>query len=191
VNVLRQRTRDGTEAKFRSGFWPNKAPEGYENKERQIKSGKYERWVDPNPQQCEGLRFAWSLLLTGRYTLDQICEELARMGYTRSNGQPWAWSDPVPGKRRNARSTPHHILHNPFYAGWAVSNSFGIAFGEVRGQWEPLISTEEFEKGLTYCESTITRNQGSENSFTFWVIFSGLTEMIGNTNCTAQPRPGE
>jgi DNA invertase Pin-like site-specific DNA recombinase len=33
VDVLRQRTRNGTEVKFRAGFWPNKAPEGYVNKE--------------------------------------------------------------------------------------------------------------------------------------------------------------
>ncbi|MDR3576141.1 MAG: recombinase family protein [Anaerolineaceae bacterium] len=148
VDVLRQRTRDGTEVKFRSGFWPNKAPEGYMNKERQIKSGKYERWVEQDPIHCEGLRIAWGLLLADRYTLDQICEELARLGYNRSNGQPWAWNDPTTGKRRNARSNLHNIFHNPFYAGWAVSQSFGIAYGEIRGQWDPLISTTEYEKGI-------------------------------------------
>ncbi|MGD0006447.1 MAG: recombinase family protein [Anaerolineaceae bacterium] len=148
VDVLRQRTHDGTEVKARSGMWPNKAPEGYLNKERLIKSGKYERWVEPDPDQLQALRLAWELLLTNRYTLDQICEELTHKGYTRSNGQPWAWNDPISGKRKNARSNLHHIYHNPFYAGWVVSEGFKITYGEIRGTWEPLVSTSEYESGL-------------------------------------------
>jgi DNA invertase Pin-like site-specific DNA recombinase len=148
VDVLRQRTHDGTEAKARAGMWPNKAPEGYINKERLIKSGKYERWVEPDPDRWQGLRIGWDLLLANRYTLDQICEELTRLGYTRANGQPWAWNDPITGKRKNARSNLHHIFHNPFYAGWVVSEGFKIAYGEIRGQWEPLVAVTEYERGV-------------------------------------------
>ena len=68
VDILRQRTRDGTEVKVRAGLWPNKAPEGYINRERQIKSGKYERWIETDPDRWQGLRTAWDLLLTNRYT---------------------------------------------------------------------------------------------------------------------------
>jgi hypothetical protein len=57
VDVLRQRTYDGTEVKARSGMWPNKAPEGYLNKERLIKSGKYERWVEP--ERIDGKPCTW------------------------------------------------------------------------------------------------------------------------------------
>ena len=35
VDVLRQRTAHGMEAKMRAGGWPQRAPEGYINKERQ------------------------------------------------------------------------------------------------------------------------------------------------------------
>jgi hypothetical protein len=109
-----------------------------------VKSGKYDRWVEKDPTHCQGLRVAWDLLLTGRYTLDQICDELTRLGYARSNGQPWVWVDPTSGKTHNARSSLHKVFHNPFYAGWVVSRCFGIAFGEIRGKWDPLISTDEY-----------------------------------------------
>jgi hypothetical protein len=65
-------------SKLRAGGWPYKAAEGYLNKEHLIKSGKYERWVELDSNLGRSLREAWGLLLTGRYTLVQICEELYR-----------------------------------------------------------------------------------------------------------------
>ena len=46
VDVLKQRTSDGMEAKMRVGGWAQKAPDGYLNKERLVSSNKYERWVE-------------------------------------------------------------------------------------------------------------------------------------------------
>ena len=187
VDILRQRTRDGTEVKARSGFWPNKAPEGYVNKERLIKSGKYDRWVEPDPDHWQGLRIAWDLLLTNRYTLDQICEELAKIGHARSNGQPWAWNDPTSGKRRNARSNLHHIFHNPFYAGWLVSESFHIAYGEIRGKWDPLISPDEYEKGINILREHDSLKSRVRKQFyllrnLLWANIEGKTcKMFGST----------
>ena len=147
VDVLAQRTAGGMEAKMRAGGWPAKAPEGYGNKERQISSNKYERWVEADPEQLKALQEAWEMLLTDRYTLVDICEELTKRGYTRSNGRPWAWSDPKSGKRKTASNVLHKLFHNPFYAGWVVSDRFGIKFGEIRGQWEPVITSDQFERG--------------------------------------------
>jgi len=146
--VLRQRTADGMEAKLRAGGWAQKAPEGYLNKERQVKSNKYERWVEMDPKFGPELREAWELLLTGRYTIAGICEELDKRSYLRQKGRPWAWVDSKSGKRNTAVTRLHQILHNPFYAGWVVSERFGIPYGEVRGKWEPLVSTKEYERGL-------------------------------------------
>ncbi len=148
VDVLRERTRDGMEVKLRAGGWPQKAPEGYINKERQVSSNKYERWVELDPEAGTVLKEAWELLLTGRYTLQGICGELARKGKDRMTGRPWAWNDPKTGHRRYAANRLHAIFHNPFYAGWVVSERFGIKVGEVRGQWEALITTEEYQRGL-------------------------------------------
>jgi DNA invertase Pin-like site-specific DNA recombinase len=147
VDVLAQRTAGGMEAKMRAGGWPAKAPEGYLNKERQISSNKYERWVEADPAQLKALQEAWEMLLTDRYTLANICEELTKRGYSRSSGRPWAWTDQKSGKRKTASNVLHKLFHNPFYPGWVVSDRFGIKFGEIRGQWEPVITSEQFERG--------------------------------------------
>lgn len=148
VDVLRQRTSDGMEAKLRAGGWPLKAPEGYINKERLISSNKYDRWVEQNPSTIHMIREAYDLLLTDQWTMAGICEELAARGYTRSNGLPWVWNDPKTGKRVAAKTRLFWIFHNPFYSGWVVSDRFGIKLGEVRGIWDPIVSREEFQKGI-------------------------------------------
>jgi DNA invertase Pin-like site-specific DNA recombinase len=147
VDVMAQRVADGIEAKLRSGGWANKAPEGYVNKERQVSSGKYERWIEADPQYFKPLQEAWQLLLTDRYTLDEICEELHKAGYTRSTGLPWVWVDPKSGRRKTAKARLQKFFHNPFYAGWIVSKHYNIKMGDVRGNWEPVITSEQFQKG--------------------------------------------
>lgn len=148
VDVLAQRTADGMEAKLRAGGWAHKAPDGYLNKERLVSSNKYERWVEIDPSYKPVLTEAWDLLITGRYALKEICEELTKRGYTRISGRPWAWDDPRTGKRRTAFNLLHKLFHNPFYAGWATSERFGIKFGEVRGNWEPIVTTDQFHRGI-------------------------------------------
>lgn len=147
VDVLAQRTAGGREAKMRAGGWPHKGPEGYVNKEPPLGNNKYERWVEQSPGDIEGIKLAWELLLTDRYTLTQICEELAIQCFTRASGLPWAWEDTNSGRSKTAANTLHKIFHNPFYAGWATSKKFGIRVGEVRGKWEPIITTEQYEQG--------------------------------------------
>jgi len=147
VDVLAQRTSDGMEAKLRAGGWPGKAPEGFANKERPLGSNKYERWIEADPNCFPPLKEAWQMLLTGRYKLDEICEELNKRGYVRSSGRPWAWDDPKSGRRIQASNRLHEIFHNPFYAGWAVSKRFDIKVGEVRGKWDPVVTTDQFERG--------------------------------------------
>ena len=148
VDVLRQRTADGMEAKLRAGGWPHKAPEGYINKERQVSSNKYERWVEQDPESIQMIRQAWDLLLTDRYTMAEICEELHARGFTRHGGRPWAYDDPRRNIRVRDKNRLHQIFHNPFYAGWVVSERFGIKFKDIRGQWKSIITTEEYERGI-------------------------------------------
>lgn len=149
VDVLRQRTSDGMEAKIRAGGWSHKAPEGYCNKERLVSSNKYERWVEQDPGSIQMVKDAYDLLLEDRYTLDEICEELNNRGYSRQKGSPWVWNDAKTGKRVTAKNTLSKLYHNPFYAGWAVSTKFGIKIGEVRGNWQPVITHEEFQRCLS------------------------------------------
>jgi site-specific DNA recombinase len=161
VDVLAQRTADGMEAKLRAGGWPGKAPEGYVNKERPLGSNKYERWIEADSYYHQPLKEAWQMLLTGNYKLDDICEELNKQGHTRSSGRPWAWDDPKSGKRKRASNRLHDIFHNPFYAGWAVSTRFDIKMGEVNGKWDPVVTTEEFERG----KAMLLRNGNNRSNF--------------------------
>ena len=148
VDILSQRTRDGSEAKMRAGGWPNRAPAGYVNVERQINSGKYHRWIEKDPEHNHVIRQAWDLLLTDRYTLDEICEELNRLGYSRKSGRPWAWNTPSKRVRKTAKSPLQVIFHNSFYTGWGTSKLYGVAYGDIRGDWEPTILKEEYERGI-------------------------------------------
>ena len=111
VDVMKERVRGGTEAKLRAGGWPNRAPEGYRNMERQIKSGKYERWVEPHPSVFTASSGKHgNMLLTDRYTLDQICQELANRGYTSSSGAPWAWQYTQDKRKKNSKEqTPLYL----------------------------------------------------------------------------------
>jgi hypothetical protein len=104
---------------------------------------------------------AWELLLTGRYTLDQICEELTQRGHVRSSGRPWAWNDTKSGGRRTARNRLHEIFNKPFYAGWVVSERFKIELGEVRGKWEPIINANQYKKG----RAILLRNGQNKSRF--------------------------
>ena len=187
VDVLRQRTGDGMKAKLRAGGWAHKAPEGYLNKERLVKSGKYERWVEQDPNQIKMIRDAWDLLLTDRYTLTNICEELTARGHVRRSGRPWAWTDPRTGKRKQAKNQLQRIFHNPFYAGWVTSKRFAIANGEVRGNWEPVITTRELERGIEILRRHYRDKPRQSRRFyllrnLLWVEFGGRRyKMYGST----------
>jgi hypothetical protein len=104
--------------------------------------------IEIDPERAEMWREAWKLLLTGDYTLKEICEELHKRGYTRRSGKPWVEVDPETGRVTYATSQLSRSFHSPFYAGWVASETYGIKRGEVRGTWEPIISDEDFERGL-------------------------------------------
>ena len=148
VDVLRQRTTDGMEAKMRAGGWPHKAPIGYINKERLISSNKYDRWVEQDPAMIQMVREAFELLLTDRYTLPQICEELVARGFTRADLGPLVWNNARTGDRKCAKARLFEMFHNPFYEGWVVSERFGIQIGEIPGTWDAVITHEQYLKGI-------------------------------------------
>jgi site-specific DNA recombinase len=174
VDVLRQRTTDGLEAKMRAGGWPHKAPEGYINKELLISSNKYERWVEQNPKTINMVRDAFNLHLQDRYTLVEICEELAARGHTRSNGDPWVWNDLRNGRRISAKNRLSGIFHNPFYTGWVVSDRFAIKLGEIRGSWEPIISLAEYQRGLDILKK---HDQDKSRNRRYFYLLKGLLWM--------------
>src|SRR5262249_48683925 len=85
--------------------------------------------------------------LEGRFTLAEIAEELHARGYRYRSGRPLV-EVKATGKRKANYNSMDYIFHNWVYAGWIVSEEEGILPKTLRGDWEPLVSTEEFERGL-------------------------------------------
>ncbi len=150
--LLGARVKGGLLAKLRGGGCVTTAPDGYLNmeertsKEDKLIAGRHRHWVEPDPQQSKVWRTAWDLLLQDRLTLEQICEELHSRGYRYRSGRPFI--EIKNGKRIAATNTLSKRFHNWFYAGWVVSETFGIPPKTIRGVWQPLVTTEEFETGL-------------------------------------------
>ena len=150
---LGQRVTGGLHAKLRNGGFIGKAPDGYVNCEEKAeqldksKAGRYLRWIETDPARFQVWRTAWDLLLEDRFTLDEICEALHARGYHYRSGRPFVTVQ-ANGKRRANKNTLSRIFHNWFYAGWVVSDKANIPPKSVRGRWQPLVTTEEFEQGL-------------------------------------------
>lgn len=164
---LGQRVTGGLHAKLRTGGFVGLAPDGYINREERLdyasksNTGRYTRWIEPDPEQFKVWRQAWDLLLEDRWTLEQICEALYERGYHYRSGRPFVSTKN--GRRIAAINTLSRRFHNWFYAGWVVSPKAGIAPKTVRGNWKPVVTTEEFEHGLEIlakrAEKTIRRQK--------------------------------
>ncbi|QPC83683.1 recombinase family protein [Phototrophicus methaneseepsis] len=149
---LGQRVRGGLHAKLRSGGCVGLAPDGYRNvmdrDEQNVLSGtgRVKRWIEPDPEQFQVWREAWDLLLSEQHTLTEICEALHAKGYRYRSGRPFV--EIKNEMRKAANNTLSKRFHNWFYAGWIVSPKAGIAPKTIRGNWKPVVTTEEFERGL-------------------------------------------
>ncbi len=158
-----QRSREGMHSKLLGGDWAWKAPDGYVNREEKLsvlnsaderlKNAKYRRWVEIDPEQSIVWRHAWDLLLSDRMTLNDICEALHAKGYRLRSGKPFVTID-AHGRRTYPLNTISRNFHNWFFAGWIVIETdwATILPKTVRGNWTPVVSTEEFEAGMSILE---------------------------------------
>ncbi len=156
--ILGKRTTGGMLSKLLKGEWPWQAPDGYLNKEirigeldreERLQRAKYKRWVEIDPEQAQVWRYAWDLLLQDGPTLEDICEALFARGYRMQDGRPFVRVNKS-GKRVPNKQAVSRVFHKWFYAGWiVVQNEWAnILPKTLRGIWEPVVSTEEFELGL-------------------------------------------
>ncbi|MCA9895268.1 MAG: recombinase family protein [Anaerolineae bacterium] len=154
--VIGRRVKTEMLSKLYQGGWPMLAPDGYLNREvrldasdkaEQLQHTRYKRWVEIDPEQTPIWRYAWELLLQDGPSLSEICEALAEQRYTLRSGTSF-----VHVNRRNKIVPNNQALskafHNWFYAGWVVTDWADIKPKTIRGQWEPMVSTEDFELGL-------------------------------------------
>lgn len=159
--VIAKRCTDGMLSKLLKCGWPWRAPDGYVNKEAKLSEfgqlseedrrghAKYKRWVEIDPEQAKAWRYAWDLLLTDRYTLAEICEKLYELGYHLADGRPFVKINQN-GTRRPYIQQLSRAFHNWHYAGWVVVDNdwANIPPKTVKAEWEPIVSTQEFESGL-------------------------------------------
>ncbi len=155
--LLGIRTRGGQQAKRKSGGCTNYAPDGYKNvtartdAKKKTDLGRWDKWIELDPERAPIWRLAWNMLLEDRWTLDDIAEKLHELGYRHRSGRPFVEVKPNHKRRANITSISY-TFHNWMYAGWVVSLKNGILPKTVRGNWEPIVSTEEFERGIAILE---------------------------------------
>jgi DNA invertase Pin-like site-specific DNA recombinase len=151
--LLALRVRGGHRAKVEGGGYPTLAPDGYKNIDvrneglERHQQGRFSKIMVVDEERAPIWRYAWDLLLTDKYTLDEICEKLHERGYTHRSGRPFITIN-AKGVRKANKSTLFNIFHNWAYAGWLVSEQYDIPPLTKRGNWEPIVTTEEFEKGV-------------------------------------------
>lgn len=152
------RVKGGLKAKRESGGYAGRAPDGYLNMRGQTEfdkrsdMGRISHWIEPDPERAQLWREAWAMLLTGKMTLRDIALALHERGFRHRSGKPFIVVSPKVGKCKPITDGLLHGFQDWTYAGWVVSACDGIAPKTIRGTWEPLVSTEDFETGLTILE---------------------------------------
>src|SRR5215813_2442899 len=165
-----ERVKENMRTKLLGGGWNSMAPDGYLNtqektkklpKAERLKHAREKKWIITDPPQFKVWREAWDLLLEDKLSLIEICETLHARGYCLRSGRPFV-TVTTTGKRKAIPNTLSRIFHNWFYAGWVIAdnNCAKIPPKTVRGEWEPVVTTEEFEHGLAILER---RNQNRQH----------------------------
>jgi DNA invertase Pin-like site-specific DNA recombinase len=145
------RIKGAAETKRHNGGYLGRHPDGFRSVEDEqpgrksyMKKGHH---LEQDPERAPLWRLAWDLLLEDRLTLAEIAEELHAKGYRYRSGRPFV-EVKANGERKANYNTLTHNFHNWTYAGWIVSEEAGIPPKTLRGNWEPIVTTEEFERGL-------------------------------------------
>lgn len=192
--LLGIRVKGGLHAKRQSGGWCGQAPDGYVNVEERTspeskrQMGRFTRTIEIDPERAQLWRDAWALLLEDKYTLEEIAEELHARGYQRRRGSPFVTVSKT-GKRRPHISTLSNTFHNWAYAGWLVSKANNIPPKTLRGNWDPIISTEDFERGLEILERRMEKrtHKGKQEYLLSGMIYykSGIGKPVRLTCSTS------
>ncbi len=93
--LLGIRTRGGQQAKRKSGGYISYAPDGYTNvtartdSKRRTDLGRWDKWIERDPERAKVIREAWDLLLEDRISVREIAETLHERGYRHRTGRPF------------------------------------------------------------------------------------------------------
>ncbi len=122
------RTRDGMRKRLESGWAIGKAPVGYLNVES---DGK--QIIAPDEEQFDFVKLAWEKMATGAYSLETIIPIFNKLGIKIKRG---AKLIPITRNQQTQR-----IFRDKFYAGYVVSEKFGIS---ILGKHKPMVTDELF-----------------------------------------------
>ena len=124
---LSRNVKRGNKTKIGQGGWCSLAPQGYLNE-------KVEKTVIVDPDRFDIVRKMWDLMLTGSYSLSQICEKANEWGFRTVQRKK-------SGGNKLAKSTLECIFKSPFYYGWmkgGENSNFGFH--------KPMVTQGEFER---------------------------------------------
>jgi DNA invertase Pin-like site-specific DNA recombinase len=193
--LLGVRVQGGLRAKRETGGWTNLAPDGYVNMQGKVTgdakrlNGRIEAWIEQDPERAPIIRQAFDLLLEDQLSLEGICEELHARGYHYRSGRPFIEINKR-GERKANANTLGAMFHNWIYAGWLTSKAGNVPPKTVRGDWEPIVTTEEFERGLAILEKRSQKlvRHRKHNYLLKGIAFyknpdgSGLQRLTGSTS---------
>src|SRR5213593_4350533 len=124
IRNLREETRKGFYGRVKQGLYPLPAPLGY------LDMGKAKP-KEPDPAKAPLVKKTFELYGSGRYNLDELVEEVHRLGLRNRSGG------------RVTRTGLSVLLNNPFYIGLIRLRRTGETF---LGAHEPLISKSLFDR---------------------------------------------
>jgi site-specific DNA recombinase len=128
-NRLRaDKTIRGMKAAQEQGRWVHRAPIGYRN----VPNARRDQAnLVQDTERAPLIRRAFELYATDAQPKVKILEHVTNLGLKD-----------ISGKALSAQEFDK-LLRNPIYAGWIVSEAWGI---KARGMWEPIISEDLFER---------------------------------------------
>ena len=147
VNGLSENVKRGFKRKLADGWFPNQAPFGYLN-DRNHPQGR--RQIIPDPRLFAQIRSLWELLLTDRYSVNQIFE----ITQTR-----------LDFPKKLSRLELYRMFHNPFYSGRFLYNQV-----LHEGKHQAMITPQEYERAQKIlAKGRIQRKPGKK-----YFVYSGL-----------------
>jgi hypothetical protein len=128
--------------------------------------------VEQDSEQAPLWRLAWDLLLEDQMALKEICVELHNRGYRLRSGRTFVRINKA-GRRAYATNALSRAFHNWFFTGWIdIDNDQAkIPPKSLRGNWEPIVSTNEFERGLAILAR---RNHNPDRKKKYFYLLRGL-----------------
>ena len=145
---LSKNIRRGNKAKTEQGGWCHVAVQGYLN-------DRLEKTILKDPQRFPLIRKMWDLLLTGSYSIPQICKIANEEWHFQTRRSRKRGGNPL------ALSSLYGIFTNPFYYGKIENGEH-----EGWGTHEPMITEEEFDRAQTIL-SRAGRKGRTNNEFPF------------------------